>query len=317
MIGWLALAFVLGLAFAGVGFAAPSPRKAAARRLAAVRARHRADVAEAGVRRALTQEASRLDDLFHRLLPRPALLRRRLEMTGKGWTLGRYASICAGLALSLFVMLAAQGLPLLLSLLLGLLAGVGLPHLIVGKLIARRIAAFTARFPDAIDLLVRGLRSGLPIGETMGVVSTEIPGPVGEEFRAVVDRMKIGRTMDQALQESAETLGTAEFQFFVIALAIQRETGGNLAETLGNLADVLRKRGQMKLKVKAMSSESKASAWIIGVLPLLVFCLISFINPGYMHAFFSDPRLIATALGGACWMGIGVFIMAKMINFEI
>ena len=103
----------------------------------------------------------------------------------------------------------------------------------------------------------------------------------------------------------------------MIALAIQRETGGNLAETLSNLADVLRKRGQMHLKVKAMSSESKASAWIIGVLPFLIFALITFINPTYMHAFFSDPRLIAIAMGGLGWMGIGVFIMSRMVNFEI
>ena len=129
--------------------------------------------------------------------------------------------------------------------------------------------------------------------------------------------MKIGRTMDAALQETADRLGTPEFQFFVITIAIQRETGGNLAETLANLADVLRKRGQMKLKIKAMSSESKASAYIIGSLPFIVFGLIWFINASYMQNFFIDQRLIVAGVGGMVWMGIGAFIMAKMINFEI
>ncbi len=122
--------------------------------------------------------------------------------------------------------------------------------------------------------MVRGLRSGLPITETLGIVAGEIQGPVGLEFRLVSDKMKIGRTMEAALQDTADRLGTPEFQFFVITLAIQRETGGNLAETLSNLADVLRKRGQMKLKIKAMSSELKASAYIVGSLPFVVFTLV-------------------------------------------
>ena len=123
--------------------------------------------------------------------------------------------------------------------------------------------------------------------------------------------------MEDALQETADRLGMAEFQFFVIALAIQRETGGNLAETLANLADVLRKRGQMKLKIKAMSSESKASAYIIGALPFVVFGLIYSISPEYMSQFFIDERLMAIGAGGLVWMGIGGFIMSKMISFEI
>ena len=203
------------------------------------------------------------------------------------------------------------------KLLAGLFVGLGLPHFVIGKMIKRRIAKFTSNFPDAIELMVRGLRSGLPITETLGIVASEIPGPVGLEFRTVADKMKIGRTMEAALQETADRLGTAEFQFFVITLAIQRETGGNLAETLSNLADVLRKRAQMKLKIRAMSSESKASAYIVGSLPFIVFALVYMMNPDYMGGFFTDQRLIVAGLGGMCWMGMGVFIMAKMVNFEI
>jgi tight adherence protein B len=123
--------------------------------------------------------------------------------------------------------------------------------------------------------------------------------------------------MESALQDTADRLGTPEFQFFVITLAIQRETGGNLAETLSNLADVLRKRAQMKLKIRAMSSESKASAYIVGSLPFVVFGLVWMINPTYMGGFFTDQRLIVAGIGGMIWMAIGAAIMAKMVNFEI
>jgi tight adherence protein B len=210
-----------------------------------------------------------------------------------------------------------RGAPFLLSILIGLFLGVGGPHFVIGKMIKRRLNKFNANFPDAIELIVRGLRSGLPITETLGVVASEIIGPVGVEFRMVSDKMKIGRTMESALQDTADRLGTPEFQFFVITLAIQRETGGNLAETLSNLADVLRKRAQMKLKIRAMSSESKASAYIVGSLPFIVFGLVYMINPSYMGKFFTDERLIVAGIGAMIWMGIGGAIMAKMVNFEI
>lgn len=123
--------------------------------------------------------------------------------------------------------------------------------------------------------------------------------------------------MEEALQDTADRLDMAEFSFFCITLAIQRETGGNLAETLANLADVLRKRAQMKLKIRAMSSESKASAYIVGALPFIVFALLYSINPGYMGKFFVDERLIIAGIGAFCWLSIGAFIMSKMVSFEI
>ena len=303
---------------AGLAVVGPPGARTRKRRLESLKSRHAGgNSVETQLRRIHAQRSSKLDEAFHRFIPNPELLRRRLEATGKNFTLGRYATFCVGLSAVIFLVLETRGAPFLLSLLAGLVGGIGLPHMIVGKLIQRRIKLFLNKFPDAIELLVRGLRSGLPISETMGVVGTEVPDPVGAEFRGVADRMRIGRTMEQALQETADRLNTPEFQFFVITLAIQRETGGNLAETLGNLADVLRKRMQMKLKIGAMSSESKASAYIIGALPFLVFGIIYFMNPAYMGGFFTDQRLIIAALGAGVWMGIGVFIMAKMINFEI
>jgi tight adherence protein B len=308
----------LGLAF--LAMRGPSPGKSVKRRMELIRERH-GDViagnAQAQIRKLFASRATKIEGFAGSLIPKPALLRKRLEMTGKNISLGKYAMVCLGIVVVATILLMLRGAPFLLSILLGMFVGIGGPHFFVGKMINRRINKFNSNFPDAIELMVRGLRSGLPITETLGIVASEISGPVGVEFRMVSDKMKIGRTMEAALQDTADRMGTAEFQFFVITLAIQRETGGNLAETLSNLADVLRKRAQMKLKIRAMSSESKASAYIIGSLPFVVFGLVWMINPGYMGKFFSDDRLIIAGLGGMVWMGIGGFIMAKMINFEI
>ncbi len=321
MLLWIIL--IGGLGTLGLAFFAlrgPSARKALKRRIELVKERH-GDViagnAQAQIRKLMAARASRIEGFASTLIPKPALLRKRLEMTGKEISLGKYATVCLAVTFFVMAVLMLRGAPLLLSLLLGMFFGIGGPHMFVGKMIKRRVTKFTSNFPDAIELMVRGLRSGLPITETLGVVASEIPGPVGIEFRMVADKMKIGRTMEAALQETADRLGTPEFQFFVITLAIQRETGGNLAETLSNLADVLRKRAQMKLKIRAMSSESKASAYIVGSLPFVVFSLVWFINPKYMQGFFTDERLMIAGIGGLIWMSMGGFIMAKMVNFEI
>jgi tight adherence protein B len=315
MMAGLMLVLVL-LALAVMG---PNITKATSRRLSAVKIRH-SDSADARVEQQMRKAvAARRPLIFAdgQQISRADKLRLRLAQTGKKWTLKQYLSASGGLAFLIMAILWLKGAPLYLALFGGLLVGAGVPHMVINFLMARRIKQFTANFPDAIELLVRGLKSGLPVGETLGVVAKEIPGPVGEEFKMVTEKIKIGKTMEDSLQETADRLGTAEFQFFVITLAIQRETGGNLAETLANLADVLRKRSQMKLKIKAMSSESKASAYIVGSLPFFVFGMVWMVNQQYLAGFFSEPRLIVAGLGGAVWMSIGAFIMAKMVNFEI
>lgn len=312
-----AMMVVVGMIYAAL--AGPSTAKAVNRRLQAVRFRHSesmTDKVEAQYRKAL---AARKPNAF-RIAgsgSRAEALALRLHRTGKGWTLNQYIYASAGLGIAITVLIFIKTGAFVLSLGAGALVGMGLPHMIVSRAINKRTLAFTAKFPDAIELLVRGLRSGLPVTETLGVVAQEVPGPVGEEFKLVTDRIRVGRTMEDALQDTADRLDTPEFSFFVITLAIQRETGGNLAETLSNLADVLRKRAQMKLKIRAMSSESKASAYIVGSLPFVVFGLIWMINPDYVAKFFVDERLIVAGLGGLVWMSIGVFIMAKMVSFEI
>jgi tight adherence protein B len=319
---WIVVAAgaIMSLIVLGVAFAGPSLAKAQARRLDGLKARHSdtpSVTVESQMRKITANRGSRADGIASKYIPNPALLAKRLEMTGKKWTLSKYAMTCVGIMLVIAILAFIKGAPIYLGLAAGSAFGLLLPHLVVGMQIKRRTDKFNARFPDAIELMVRGLRSGLPISETLGIVSSEIPDPVGSEFRGVSDRIRIGKTMEMALQEAADRIGTAEFQFFCITLAIQRETGGNLAETLSNLSEVLRKRAQMKLKIRAMSSESKASAYIIGVLPFMVFTMIYYVNPPYMLNFFTDQRLMVAGLGGMVWMGIGAFIMSKMISFEI
>jgi len=296
-----------------------SASKESQRRLQAVRYRH-SESTDTKVESQLKKAIAARRPKAHKVAgsgSRIEALEIRLDRTGKKWTLSQYAYASLGIALVVALVIFLRSGAFLLSLGIGTLAGAGIPHFIVGRFIKKRTDAFNAKFPDAIELLVRGLRSGLPVTETLAVVAQEVPGPVGEEFKGIVERIKIGRTMEESLQETADRLGIPEFNFFCITLAIQRETGGNLAETLSNLSDVLRKRAQMKLKIRAMSSESKASAYIVGSLPFIIFFMIWWINPEYIGGFFTDDRLTVAGLGGLVWMSIGVFIMAKMVSFEI
>ncbi len=310
---------VLAFALLVVLLGGPSAGKAKTRRLAMVKDRHAAstEAVVAAQMRKTIQSGVQGNATLASLMPRREEMEKRLRRTGKGWTLTQYMFASMGLFVVVTGGMLAMRAPITMAGLIGLLLSLGLPYLIVGRAIKKRVAQFNTRFPDAIDLLVRGLRSGLPVTETFQVVSQELPGPVGEEFKGIVERIRIGNTMEAALQESAVMLGTPEFQFFCITIQIQRETGGNLAETLSNLSDVLRKRAQMKLKIRAMSSEAKASAYIVGALPFFVFGVVWSMNPSYLAGFFYEQRLIITGIGGLIWMSIGAGIMAKMISFEI
>jgi tight adherence protein B len=315
----IAAGTILFFVLVALAFAGPNSGKATTRRLSAIKMRH-SDSADARVEQQMRKVvAARRPIIFAdgQQINYVDKLRLRLAQTGKKWTLQQYMYASGGLAFVIMAILLLNGASFFIGLFFGLLIGAALPHMVVNFLMGRRIKNFTTNFPDAIELLVRGLKSGMPVSETLSVIAKEIAGPVGEEFKLVVEKIKIGKSMEEALQETADRLGTAEFQFFVITLAIQRETGGNLAETLANLADVLRKRAQMKLKIRAMSSESKASAYIVGSLPFFVFGMIWTINQEYLEGFFYEPRLMIAGVAGAVWMAIGVFIMAKMVNFEI
>lgn len=314
------LSAILAIVMLFAAFSGPSASKSKTRRLASMIDRHANSteaVVAAQMRKTIQAKSGLGNSSLSGLIPRRDEMVKRLRRTGKNWTVSQYIFA----AMAIFVVATGFFLimrtPFMLSALLGLLLALGVPHMVLNHLIGKRVKNFTARFPDAIDLLVRGLRAGLPITETFTVVAQEISGPVGEEFKAIVERIRIGNSMDTALQETADLLDTPEFQFFCITISIQRETGGNLAETFNNLSDVLRKRAQMKLKIRAMSSEAKASAYIVGSLPFFVFAAVYFMNPDYLAGFFVEPRLMVAGIGGLIWMSIGGFIMAKMVNFEI
>lgn len=291
------------------------------RRIAAARGERRLPSAEAlaSIRRddgegngpALLQRLSRL-------MPKRENLKQRLAASGMKISVLGYmvASIltAAGALLTL-VFWSRLALPLAIPAAIG--AGFGLPHAVVGWLIARRRGRFAARFPDAIDLIVRSLKSGLPVTEAMIAVAREMDDPIGDEFTRVTDAIRLGRPLDQALWEMADRLESTEVKFFVISLTIQQETGGNLSETLDNLSDIIRKRRQMKLKVAAMSSEAKASAIIIGSLPFAMFAILYVINPGYVTLLLTDIRGMAMTAAGLLMVGLGVAVMAKMVRFEI
>jgi tight adherence protein B len=302
---------VLGVLLPGLG-----GRRRLARRARALGGAGRPAATAAGpsIKRA---GESRLDAAIRRLLPRPEVLRGRLAATGAPLTLAHYAG--ASLAV-MFVSGAASALlgaspPLIL---LGAAANaLFLPHAAVGVMMARRRGRFLKLFAEAIGLIVRGLRAGLPVTETLGVVGREIGAPVGEEFRQVADQVRLGVPVEEAMWNAARRIGLPEFNFLVISLSVQRETGGNLAETLENLEQILRRRQQMRLKIRAMSSEATASALIIGALPFVMAGLMSVFSPAYLRALFTDPLGRMMLAGGLGSLTVGAVIMRQMVRFEI
>lgn len=260
----------------------------------------------------------RLDGFAQKFLPNPAVLKKRLRRTGRRISIAAYLGVSAVIALVVFGLLQRLlGLGPAVGVLAAIAAAVWLPHMVVGRLADRHIARFTALLPDAIDLVVRGLKSGLPISESVAAVGRELAEPVGGEFRRVSDRVRFGETLEQALWETAGRLDTAEFKFFVISLSVQQETGGNLADTLANLSDILRKRRQMRLKVTAMASEARASAYILGSLPFIMLAILFLMNGEYVMKLFTDPRGNLALAGGLVTMGMGMLVMKRMVSFDI
>jgi len=258
------------------------------------------------------------EGLAKRIIPNQEVLRIRLARAGLEINLGTYVMICLIVAALGFVVARLSGfIPLPAAILVAFMAGLGLPHYIVGAMFKRRQMMFIQFFPEAIDLMVRGVRAGLPITEAIKAAGNEIPDPVGIELRRVTDGVRLGRKMDEVLWESSRRLDLQEFKFFTIALSIQAETGGNLAETLNNLAEVLRGRRQIKRKIKALSSEAKASAYIIGSLPFIMTGLIYLVNSGYIVGLFTDMRGKIMIGFGLLMIFGGAAVMRKMVKFEL
>jgi tight adherence protein B len=275
---------------------------------------------EAAATRSLSRQrsASTIDRLARNWLPRRDLLAARLARTGRGISIGQYA-----VASAVLTILAAIGFAVIArigvvpSIVLGLLIGTTLPHLVIGRMGKRRLAAFVALFPDAIDLIVRALRSGLPVSEAIVGAGHEIGDPVGAELRLVENGMRMGRDLESLLWDTAKRIDAPEFRFFVIALSVQRETGGNLGETLANLSDVLRRRRQAQAKAHAMASETRATTMILGGLPVAVIGVLSLTSPHYLAPLVNDVRGIILDGIALTMLVTGVTIMNKMAKFEI
>jgi len=198
----------------------------------------------------------------------------------------------------------------------GSAAGIALPRWVLNFLKSRREKAFTAEFANAIDVIVRSVRSGLPTNEALRIVARELPDPVGSEFNTLCEGLKVGVTLEQGVKKMLESMPTAEVNFFGIVMTIQQKSGGNLSEALGNLASVLRDRKRLEGKIKAMSSEAKASAGIIGSLPPGVMGIVYLTTPDYIKLLFTEHMGNLMLAGCVIWMSVGIGVMRKMINFK-
>lgn len=316
------LAFVtiagLGFAFAGTG----TSNKATKRAQAIVSGAPRQDRKAVARAAANTPEARRkqilktLKDQEKQQKKKTFNLQSKMLQAGlKGnvkafWIVSGVVGVIVFVAVLLF-----QRNPLI-ALGAGFAAGFGLPRWVINFLAKRRIKKFTEHFSDAIDIIVRGIKSGLPVHDCLKIIGRESPEPLGAEFRSLVENVGVGVSIGDALEKMFQRMPTSELRFFAIVLAIQQKTGGNLAEALNNLSQVLRARKLMREKIKALSSEAIASSFIIGSLPPGVVILITVTTPAYMAPMFSDSRGHLMLMGAAFWMSCGIFVMRKMINFK-
>ncbi|MDY6925075.1 MAG: type II secretion system F family protein [Pseudomonadota bacterium] len=226
------------------------------------------------------------------------------------WIISAAAGLIAFLAPLLFIP------NLFIALGAAVIFGLGAPRWFVGFLGKSRRKKFSSHFADAVDVIVRGIKSGLPVHDCFKIIARESPAPLGGEFQTLVEGLGVGLTLQQALEKMYERMPTPELKFFTIVIGIQQKTGGNLAEALGNLSTVLRARKMMGEKIKALSSEATASAGIISALPPAVMILVSLTSPAYMGKLFTDPRGQFALLVGVLMMALGVFVMKRMISFK-
>ncbi|MEQ1755251.1 MAG: type II secretion system F family protein [Micropepsaceae bacterium] len=198
----------------------------------------------------------------------------------------------------------------------GAVVGLGFPRWLLAFSIGRRKKAFLREFANAIDVIVRGVKSGLPLNECLKIIAHESSEPVAPEFRNIVEGLKVGVTLEDGLRKMYERMPVAEVNFFQIVLTIQQKTGGNLSEALGNLSGVLRDRKRLQAKIQALSSEAKASAGIIGSLPVIVATMVYLTTPDYIALLFTERFGNFLLLCTGFWMGMGIMVMKKMINFK-
>ncbi len=243
-------------------------------------------------------------------------LKAKLKQAGLSTTVRTFWIISGVLGVFALLVPFLFGLHFLVAVGAAVVFGLGLPRWVVGFLGGRRRKKFSSHFADAVDVIVRGIKSGLPVHDCFKIIARESPQPLGAEFQRLVEGLGVGLTLQQALEKMYERMPTPELKFFAIVIGIQQKTGGNLAEALSNLSTVLRARKMMGEKIKALSSEATASAGIIGSLPPAVMILVSITTPAYMAKLFTEPRGQFMLLIAVMMMSLGVFVMKRMISFK-
>ena len=254
-----------------------------------------------------------LADLAAAIVPRPERLSTALARARIALSVGDFVAMSTALGLAAGVV-AWLLLASLLAAAASSALAIAVPPLIVRSRIHRREARFLRGLPDAIDLIVRAIRSGLPVSEAIGTVAEEFDGPVAEVFGMLDGQLRIGMDIGDALWMAARTMPLPEFRFFALSIGIQRETGGNLGEILRNLSGTLRRRQQFQLKIKAMTSEARSSALIIGSLPFIVAALVSFVNPGYISRLYADQRGVSFYHADSASLALGFLTMKRLVK---
>ena len=240
----------------------------------------------------------------------------RISQAGLNWSKRQFMLLAATLGVAAFATVLLTEGGLLPALGFGFAAGFGLPLWFLKFLKKRREARFLDAFPDAVDVIVRGIKAGLPLLDSFKLIASEAQEPIRSEFQSIIDTQTVGIPLGEACLKLYEHMRVAEANFFGIVISIQQRSGGNLSEALGNLGRVLRDRKRMKAKIQAMSMEAKASAAIIGALPLVVMGLITFTSPSYIELLWTSSLGRMMLAGCVAWMSIGIFVMRKMINFD-
>jgi tight adherence protein B len=318
----LALAFLAATAIGGLAWVFLYPvlsgqNKAESRRASIAKSAPAARQADKSQRSRREQIEGSLRDLeARRLKEKKVPLGTRLTQAGVDWTPQKFMTVSAVMGAVFFAGAMMFGGGLLAAAGMGFAGGFGLPRWVLGYLKKRREKQFLKALPDAVDVIVRGIKAGLPLFESIKVVAADAPEPLRGEFLAIIETQAIGMPLGEACARLYERMPLPEANFFGIVIAIQQKSGGNLSEALGNLSKVLRDRKKMAEKIQAMSMEAKASASIIGALPPIVMILVYLTTPQYISILWTHPTGQLMLVGCVLWMATGILVMKKMINFD-
>jgi tight adherence protein B len=318
----LSLAFLVATAIGGLAWVFVYPllsgeKKAESRRTSVAKSEPATRQVDKSQRSRREQVEGSLREVeARRLKDKKVALGTRLTQAGLNWSTQKFMMVSGILGVGSFAMALLFGGGLLGAVGLGFAAGFGLPRWALSFLKNRREKNFLKALPDAVDVIVRGIKAGLPLFESIKVVASDAPEPLKGEFLAIIETQAIGMPLGEACARLFERMPLPEANFFGIVIAIQQKSGGNLSEALGNLSKVLRDRKKMAEKIQAMSMEAKASAGIIGSLPPIVMLLVYLSTPDYISLLWTHPTGQLMLCGCVIWMSIGIFVMKRMINFD-